>query len=614
MKLQKNVKGILSLVLVFVMLIGFAPAIAQAVEYPDEGPVQNLVLQKLEYQAGELTGEVENTGDIMELTDFGTVRVYDKSKYGDVEFSLYKVEDTTEKPFGEATPQAIADSVAKKETTYQYSPVTENSAIDADGIVRFDALENGHYVIVETKKPATVSQQAKPMFISLPITNAEGTGYKTGDIMLYPKNEVVDLELDLKKVTLGRSKTAVEEALTGATFTLYKGELGAGTVVTEGIISGTDGLVKLSNLAVDKYYLVETANNTEGNYLIGKYILNDTENKFNFEVTTEGEIVYPTGSLLSKENNVIINDEKPNLSKDITGIAEEVVPVYNVGDEIPYEIKAEAPNNIEDYTKFIIKDTPATGLVDDIATVEVSIVDADGTEVLALTENTHYTLTAAENGFVIETVLDNADIVENLGGNILKVTYKASLTEDAVVNANVENTARLDWSNGNTTEDGFIEDKEQVKTYEAKFIKKDAGLWGTTALGEGGLEGAKFRLGKEITTEGVVTWEVVEGFEEVVSGADGAFSVSGLNEGNYILVEIQAPEGYELPFGDAAVTEFTLNEESQFVTDAAYAMNITNTQKTPFPVTGLDAAGYAVVALAGLGIFTAIKKRNRKEA
>lgn len=620
---NSKMKSVLSLLLAFAMVIGFAPVPAKAAE--DEAITNNIVLQKLQYK--NVVTEVKNTGDkVDDLTSsFGTeVEAYNKSIYGEVEFSVYKVEDTEEKPFGDAEPQEIADAIeaevlaetAQANPKYDYSQIGIAEAVDASGQVTFSGLTEGHYVIVETKKPATVTAQAKPMFVSLPITNAEGTGFKKGDIYLYPKNKVRDNKIEIFKYSKGVAKDATEAALEGATFRLYQGEVGAGKeyIIDGGLISAVDGKIELGVLPIGKYYLVEESSGST-TYLVGKHLQNNADNRYFFELANDGTIKYGPESLLSETNLKVINHEKPSLTKDIKDVAEEAIPSYSEGDLIPYIINVNVPNDIANYDLFKITDTPATGMEVVMDSVVVSIVDASGTEVAKLTKDTDYTIIPSGVGFEINPIIDSTVNKANLAGNVIKIEYNGKILADAVSNTELENTAKLDWDNGSGLETGkgTEEDKEKVKTYGKKFIKKDAGLWGTGVLGDGGLADAHFVLEKEVTDEEFKTsWEVVAGYEDIVSSADGTFSVDRLAEGKYRLREIQAPTGFRLPTGLAVVAEFELNDASIANNDTAEV--IKNTKETDLPVTGLDAAGYSVVALAGLGLVAVLKKRKDNKA
>lgn len=97
--------------------------------------------------------------------------------------------------------------------------LTENG-----GIIKFEGLEAGKYVIVENKEKSTLAGEeelaeaaAVPMEITLPVYKAEGGWYKTGTeaVHVYPKNTVakptikkVVNESDLHETTdLGQEKT-----------------------------------------------------------------------------------------------------------------------------------------------------------------------------------------------------------------------------------------------------------------------------------------------------------------------------------------------------------------------------------------------------------------------
>lgn len=553
------------------------------------GETYKVTLHKL---ISEKDIELKNTGK--ELKDLQGAIPYNKAKYGDVEFSIFKLT----KPaagYAEESPEAVAKAVSDDNTKYGAKKVSSD-VVDENGKIVKD-LEKGDYVIIETKHSSAVTQVAKAIFLSLPMTNAEGNGYEK-DIHLYPKNKTTSIKFDFTKMQAEKNKD--NSPLKDAVFNLYKGQPGKGKMIPGDIKSNEAGKIEVVDLEVGDYYFVEKS--SANDKLISKHYLNDANNKLTFKVGNDANITFADTSFF-KDNKNVVNYEKPEFRKDITGFPEDINQVvhnYDEDEAIPFDLKTYVPKDIKDYQEFKISDVPDKSVEIDKSTINVKVGDTTlekDKDYELITENLD-----GNKAFEVKLKISN-ELATKIAGKEIIVNYKAKITDKAEMNKVLENTAELNYNNGVTADK--IQDKEQIETYGKKFVKKDAGLWGTTLLGEGGLKDAHFRLEKE--NKG--NWEIVEKFKDVVSKEEGSFEIKGLKEGKYRLVETKAPEGFRLPDGDDAITEFTLDAKSKDANNAA--VNIKNSKDTPLPVTGLDAMGYTVVAtvsLLGVAIVTKKKK------
>ena len=66
---------------------------------------------------------------------------------------------------------------------------------DATGHTSADQLEQGLYLIVETRVPENVTSTCNPIFVSLPMTTVDGTAWNY-DVTVYPKNQTGNPTLD----------------------------------------------------------------------------------------------------------------------------------------------------------------------------------------------------------------------------------------------------------------------------------------------------------------------------------------------------------------------------------------------------------------------------------
>ena len=66
---------------------------------------------------------------------------------------------------------------------------------DATGHTSADQLEQGLYLIVETRVPENVTSTCNPFFVSLPMTTIDGTAWNY-DVTVYPKNQTGNPDLE----------------------------------------------------------------------------------------------------------------------------------------------------------------------------------------------------------------------------------------------------------------------------------------------------------------------------------------------------------------------------------------------------------------------------------
>lgn len=160
-------------------------------------------------------------------------------------------------------------------------------------------------------------------------------------------------------------------------------------------------------------------------------------------------------------------------------------------------------------------------------------------------------------GFKVEVVLyDYAKdifLCDGLAkGDKIVIRYKAALNGDAVIGGggNV-NSLILEYTDGPTSTSETQQDDTVVFTYQVEFLKADGKTIDKEGVALKPLPGAKFTLSRTkdsvpvYYTEKAPYWTTdAEAATVLVSGADGLFSVPGLDEGIYTLTETEAPDGY----------------------------------------------------------------------
>lgn len=577
----------------------------------------SITLHKLAYQ-NDVT-EVKNTGDEMDVTQFGNAtRTWNKEKDGIVKFTVYKLDKSQLSV--DKKPQVVADEVgaaveAGGNLPYGAVKVGDEIEVDGTGLAKFNNLEDGTYVFLESTASGVVTQKAKPMLVSLPIANTDGRSNKDA-LHLYPKNKVNPVEVSFKKYI---KKFGIEEALlqnNQSGFSLYRGEPGQGQKIDDSYQDLTSGSITVTDLTVGKYYFVEESkiDASKPNYgpdgvIYDEDVVNGANNKLTFEYTSAGKVVFPENSLL-KEGNKVVNHTKPNLDKEVDA------PVFGFEEDITYTIKSEIPANINKYKTYKLTDTPSEAVNLNKETVAVSIVNKEGGLVKELVKDTDYTQNEDGRGFNLEFKVGSLATAPE--GSSIKVTYKGLLDhEKAVTATDLVNTARLDYDNKVVVDKE--EDTAKVRTYEANLKKLDSGLFNSGVV-KNALQGAKFVVAKATGTEsssitkylkiseGKYVWvEDKAQATELETNENGMINVKGLNNGHYFFVETKAPEGYNM--NTNPYSHFEINNAN--VKDATQ-IEVSNDRRTDMPITGTETTALVILGLGGLTVTTVIVKRRRE--
>ena len=269
-----------------------------------------------------------------------------------------------------------------------------------------------------------------------------------------------------------------------------------------------------------------------------------------------------------------MNDEAKTYGEGYNDVAD-----WNIGDRVPFKLIGSIPDmDAYDTYQYIFHDTISAGLRLDMDSFDVYVAQEKNQDPVALgwTEipAANYTLTPTAEGFTLAIDnLKNFPYVNEEERKYILVFYDAVLNENAEIGLpGNENSAYLEFSN-NPNGDGTgrtEDDKVIVFTYELDGTKVDGANVDTK------LEGAQFVLLNGAKTEAarvvdgkVTRWVKVhseaaagdvkmpETYEEWVerygnqnviltSDADGTFKIAGLDDGTYHLLEIKAPNGYNL--------------------------------------------------------------------
>lgn len=465
---------------------------------------------------------------------------------------------------------------------------------NAEGVVKFDNLEIGLYVVMETSKPASVTQAVKPFLVSIPMTRKGDVNKGEEwlyDVVVYPKNSTTTGNFNLVKYGVIGNDRDNKTALEGVKFKLehlkdgvdfntedakdpknwepIKPKAVGDQPAKDYFVTDEAGTISANDLKPGTYRFTEIGYE-EGND--NKYIINEND-QYVFVVDATGNAAaIPTNAEHKDDytvvgNTVSVYNYVPDVDKKVekNGKWQEAAD-YSVGDSINYKIDVTIPENIERLKTFTVTDTP-TGLTDKSETVVVK----NGDTAIANENNSVYEVKPNGDGFIVEFV---PSAMAAYKGETLTITYTAVLNEDAVTKTEGNpNKVKLDYSknvkqNGDENPDTgadkkTVQDEAVVYTFKIHIDKIADDKAGTR------LEGVEFDLYKQVEhgTAGAITdaeakalgldetkgWVRVNNDVDAAgkhvalkTDANGVLEVKGLENGTYKLVETKAKDGYNL--------------------------------------------------------------------
>lgn len=548
MKLKRFLTGVLSAVMALSVCALPAAAADDAGATPtapststiDTGKKGSITIHKYLVE-GDVTTGSSNYGE--KLTD---EPAYEAAK--DVGFSIYQVmtakelvayyngKDNTEPKASDYTPAADKKSV-KTTDNKTYQRHGDEKKTNEKGEVTFNELEVGLYLVVETTKPAAVTEAVEPFLVSVPMTKVGESGKDDPtqwlyDIHVYPKNSTQTGTICLKKQGLvGGAEISNPTDLNGVQFKLERLKEGktvdendAWEIVKNGnsdlYTTGTvdsqngiqNGIIKVEGLHPGTYRFTEVGYADSAADVDKKYIL-DTAASYTFKIEA-GNNGTQTVTPLDTDNKdytidgttITVTNYAPDVDKQVVnrtdGKTYQEAADYAVGDKIPYRIAVTIPTNIAKLKTFYLTDTPEN-LDDDTRIQFYSNSDCKALITKSLVKETAgitSTNNAKGKGFKID--FDPAKL-EEYAGKTIYITYEATLKKGAdTTTAGNHNKVDLTYSNkiksGNVLEDetadhNHIEDTAVVYTFQIDITKV-----GKDGNKETPLDGVTFKLYEQI--------------------------------------------------------------------------------------------------------------------
>lgn len=612
----------------------------------------SITIHKYEYNG---TGGNEGTGNADDRIPDGATAL------AGVEYTVWKISDLTNYYEYNSTgdlPKTTDFTVEKDGSSWKLKKngtpdgtLIGSQPTDATGVVTFGDLAVGIYYVNETKAPDKVyspvaASQGAGFLVSIPMTNPKNNDEWLYDVNVFPKNKTASGGVILTK----QGKCGTEESvLEGAEFVLQK-KFDDGwkyvkkdttddswkydvatkpTTSADGILkTNASGTITVTDLAHGTYRFLEVDSTDDpGNR---GYIIDETK-EYEFTVNTDGTIVWAaaaegTNGTTNSPATITIVNHKPNVEKDVKDRTDGTWGKdsdYSVGDEIPYRVTVDVPENIAELKTFTLTDTP-TNQKYQTGTLKIYKDDTFSNRILDT-----YVETADGDGWKIE--FTPADLKDYKGSKIY-ITFDMKLKENAVIvgpNGNT-NEIKLDYSNKilPTTDPkhdnpGTDEIKKEttVYTFGIAVEKVDASNEATK------LQGVTFDLYRKLdpaaTGEGVLT-DPVKGLtgkfkkvkEDLTTGPDGTISVSGLANGTYWLVETKTVDTYNLlkqPVEVKIAAIYSETEETKITTDSTTGKTTTTTTKVKnlteagnngvFKTVVKNSKGFTLPTTGGIGTF-----------
>lgn len=516
----------------------------------------------------------------------------------DVGFSIYQVMTAKElvayyNGKGPSEPKAsdykidAADKTKVKKGNTEYKSFGVEQKTDATGVTTFNQLEVGLYLVVETTKPAAVTEAVEPFLVSVPMTKVGESGKDDPtqwlyDIHVYPKNSTQTGTICLKKQGLvGGAEISNPTDLNGVQFKLERLKEGktvdendAWEIVKNGnsdlYTTGTvdsqngiqNGIIKVEGLHPGTYRFTEVCYADSAADVDKKYIL-DTAASYTFKIEA-GNNGTQTVTPLDTDNKdytidgttITVTNYAPDVDKQVVnrtdGKTYQEAADYAVGDKIPYRIAVTIPTNIAKLKTFYLTDTPEN-LDDDKDSIKFYKNDACNNQITEslVKETGGITSTSATNGTGFKIDFDLAKL-KTYAGKTIYITYEATLKKGAdTTTAGNHNKVDLTYSNkiksdtvpeDAKTDHNHIEDTAVVYTFQIDITKV-----GKDGTDEKNLQGVEFKLYEQITHQKTPANDVLSdeaakalgfadttnfSYKEIASGAtdsNGKLTFTGLS-------------------------------------------------------------------------------------
>lgn len=321
----------------------------------------------------------------------------------------------------------------------------------------------------------------------------------------------------------------------------------------------------------------------------------------------DGTVTYP-----------VLQDGEVNAKKSPTAIKKEneddaADNAVAVGDTVKFKVTANFPYFDPNATdkSYVITDT-LTGAIFDQSSVKITIGGKDYTRMVTPGFSEKDTKKIME--IDLSGLIDDGN---SLANQLVEITYSATVTE-----VSVKNTVGHDVSDD---------------TAETNIYTGDLTITKYAEDGKTTLEGAEFAVAGYFTVEddiddmglgvkyatfdsnNVLTgWvDKIDDATHVTTGKDGKATVHGLDEGDYMFIEVKAPEGYSINEEPAGVTLVIDTEDGKANATFSAETDMKDTKLSSLPSTGgigttIFTIGGCAIMIIAAGLFFASRRKSAK--
>jgi len=295
------------------------------------------------------------------------------------------------------------------------------------------------------------------------------------------------------------------------------------------------------------YYLLKDASAVGANDEATLYIL---------QVVGPTTITRKAGTTTSDKTTTDHNDSEDTAALNATGTSSD----YDIGDAVPYQVKATLSEKVymyEDFYKVRFQDTLESGRFSAISDLTIKV---DGN---AIADTDDYTVAITgveardENGFDVTIVFTPKEgkNLASLNSAVVTIDFTATLGEGAQIGGDGNtNTVKVIYSNNPNSDQEGETTEHKVTTFTFKIVVNKTD-------GENALEGAGFTLYKVLKTDALAGvpaanagdaasknayWATKAIATKAIAAEAGKtqFSFEGLDDGYYVLCETTTPAGY----------------------------------------------------------------------
>lgn len=287
-------------------------------------------------------------------------------------------------------------------------------------------------------------------------------------------------------------------------------------------------------------------------------------------------------------NGAYAKSTKPSIDKTILPEGEDTKQDLAIGDYVQFQIKTNIPSYSKDYEEVIVK-------ISDSLSKGLTLVNDEKHPFTVSLDDENYTFTKAisTDGFEIQI---NSDYALEHGKDEVVITYYAQLNKDAGLNFDANtNTATLTYSNDPSDSSKTKDTDKRTYNYtfaiDSKLNGETESEWNkiTEELVKGEMVDVTTETGTEKKFQALkgatftLTNNNTNKVYTAISDDNGRLAFTGLDAGEYTLVETVAPEGYTV--NDEKIPVVISAEYNDDGTLKSYSIKINNKATSTYEAT-----------------------------